>query len=62
MTAPTPSHDVCWYDGTDSQAGIFSNDDSTYRSRCNCLTVTCETGTYDEAVAALDAHRAETAG
>jgi hypothetical protein len=29
--------------------------------RCHCLTVTCERGTYDEAVAALDAHRALTA-
>lgn len=61
MTAPTPSHAVCWYDGTDSQAAILSNDDGTYKSLCNCGTVCCESGTFDEAANALEAHRAETA-
>lgn len=61
MTEPSPSPEVCWYDGTDTQAEFRSNDDGSWLSRCNCLTVTCESGTYEEALEALNAHRAEMA-
>lgn len=61
MASPTPSQEACWYDGTDTTAGIWSNDDDTFRSRCHCGTVTCESGTMEQAAAALDAHRAEVA-
>lgn len=61
MTEPAPSRDVCHYAEPDSRAQIRSNDDGSWSSRCNCLTVCCESGTYDEAVDALDTHRAETA-
>lgn len=60
MTEPAPSRDVCHYTESDTRAELRSNDDGTWHSRCNCLTVSCESGTYDEAVDALAAHRAET--
>jgi hypothetical protein len=59
VTAPNPSPEVCHYGGLDSQAVVRTNDDGRWMSRCNCLTVTCASGTYDEAVAALEAHRVE---
>lgn len=62
MTQPQPQpqpepENLCHYAGMDTQAVIRSNDDGSWFSRCNCRTVTRESGTYDEAVEALQAHR-----
>jgi len=59
MTEPNPSPEVCGYDQPDTKAELRSNDDGSWFSRCNCLTVTCESGTYEEALDALNAHRTE---
>lgn len=50
---------LCAYTGVDTTAVVGSNDDGTYFSRCNCGTVTLQSGTNEEAVAALAAHRDE---
>lgn len=55
--------ELCHYTGIDSRAAVGTNDDGTWFSRCHCLTpegqptVTCTSGTYEDAVAALEAHR-----
>jgi len=49
----------CNYAGTDTTSEVGSNDDNTWYSRCHCGAMPCERGSYDEAVAALLAHRAE---
>jgi hypothetical protein len=49
---------LCTYTGIDSTAQVGSNDDNTWFSRCHCGEVTCASGTYEEAVAALEVHRA----
>lgn len=54
MTTPNP----CWPTGLGvPQAEMGTNDDATWNSKCACGQVTCESGTYDEAAAALQAHR-----
>lgn len=55
MNSPNP---LCHYSGIDSTAQVGSNDDGSFFSRCHCGTVTCASGTYDEAVNALEEHRA----
>lgn len=49
---------LCHYAGMDSTAQVGSNDDGSFFSRCHCGTSPCESGTYDEVVTALEAHRA----
>jgi hypothetical protein len=53
----TPSYETCWYPSMNTKTGIGSNINNSYWSRCNCLTITCEAGTFDEAAEALNAHR-----
>lgn len=55
MSTPTP--ELCHYTGSDTTARLTENDDGTWYSRCHCGTVTCEAGTYDEALTALTSHR-----
>jgi hypothetical protein len=60
--------ELCDYDGPDTTAVVTDTYDrgepaawvpGTYYSRCHCGKVTCESGTYDEALEALEDHRAE---
>lgn len=51
--------------GTSGDAAVVvasESDPDKWMSRCRCGVVTCEAGTYDEAVAALEKHRAEATG
>jgi hypothetical protein len=61
--------DLCNYEGADTTAVLTDTYDranpdawvpGTYYSRCHCGTVTCDSGTFDDAVAALESHRART--
>jgi hypothetical protein len=36
---------------------MATNDDGTWRTICGCGKVCCESGTYEQAAEALDAHR-----
>lgn len=48
---------LCAYEGMDTTAAVGSNDDGSWFARCHCGELACESGTYDEAIQALDAHR-----
>lgn len=51
MTAPTPS--------CDRPASVGTNPNGTWYARCGCGVVVCESGTYEEANAALAEHRGD---
>lgn len=51
MTTPTPS--------CDRPASIGTNPDGTWYARCGCQEVVLESGTYEEATAALGQHRGD---
>jgi hypothetical protein len=59
MTAPrpTPSPEVCHYTGIDTAAQVGSNEDGSKWARCNCGTTVLDSGTDEEAAAALGKHR-----
>lgn len=48
---------ACDYLGADTRALVTTDAEGVWSSRCNCLTVTCAAGTYEEANAALVRHR-----
>jgi hypothetical protein len=47
----------CHYEEPDTRAAMAQNEDSTWYSLCNCGTLACPSGTYDEALNALVTHR-----
>lgn len=56
MATPTPERDlaIC-RGGLPADIGLVGGD--VWYARCGCTETVCAGGTYEEAVAALDAHR-----
>lgn len=62
---------LCHYEGPDTTAVLTDTYDranpsawvpGTYYSRCNCGTVTCDGGSFDDAARALEEHRDRSKG
>lgn len=51
--------EACNSDRLEDAAHIGTSEDGTSYSRCGCGHLTCASATQDEAIAALEAHRAE---
>lgn len=49
----------CLYGGSDTTAVLGSTDDGGWFARCHCGETVYTGPSYDDAIAALDAHRAE---